>query len=154
MSYFPFSNYIPNIERIHNIIPSDRNITKEEILSLTNEDIISLQIYFFYTTPSLLNTNDYKCLGYILKLCRKVLQSLEDNSVVIAPGDSPSKIIQIINMLYRVGKDTYMYKGEEKHIRFITFPISGLSTKVDISALDEYFTQILLQNNVNLYGSC
>jgi len=102
---------------------------------------------------------NYTGLYIILDLCKYIIEKLNDNSIVIAPGDSPFKIIQLINMLYQTEPETYVYQIKKKiiykHIKFVMFPISGLSDirTVPKNILDDYMNQVWRENNITSFDN-
>lgn len=90
-------------------------------------------------------------------ICHKVIISnifnnLNDGDIVISPGDSPSKVIKIIQTVFG-NNDNYVFNNNGistvKHIKFINFPISSVSSYVDPIVIDSYLLSILKANNVS-----
>ena len=96
---------------------------------------------------------------------RLMLHTAKDNSVILAPGDSPSRMIMYANLCFvhynvdlRSGFSTYVFpwKGKllSKRIRFINFPLSGVSGyrwDKDISwqgKLQNYIRQVVQENHL------
>ncbi len=155
---YPIMLYQDVFIRIHDILPSDRFISKEELDLMSEDNITILRIYFFYTVPFSLTNYDYECLRHLLELVSKVLYTIEDGEIVIAPGDSPSKIINLINMLYQVDTDIYEYvdrtneteSNVRKYIKFVSFPLSKLTSATDPVLLDNYLNEVLITNGINI----
>ena len=142
--YYPISEHLDDIYKVHKVIPSDRAITRTDIVGLTQNQIESLQMYAFYTIDYSISENEHFCLKAILTLCDRVFYAIEDGSVVLAPGDSPSKIIQLINLMYHQGGDVYLKDSVEKSITFVNFPISRLTRpSFDLGLLDKYLSKVL-----------
>lgn len=158
---YPIMSHLDAFVKINNILPADRFISKEEIELLSENDIAVLRTYFFYTMPTPTINDDYLCLRRLIELTAKVLYTIKDGAIVIAPGDSPFKPLNLIEMFYRVDENTYEYidrtdkYGNEfdvrKYIKFITFPISGLNSETDPFLLDNYLNDILIANGVNIH---
>lgn len=147
MMEFPLKYHLDSIQRIGEIIPKDRFITKDEILNMSDNDINHLKIYFGYTYSL-----DYQCLSSILQIAEKAFMAMQNSDVILAPGDSPSKIIYIIYALWGLGNNNFLRGNEIINLRFLQFPLSGLGDKyrdVDLSLLDSYLKQILNKNNIS-----
>lgn len=95
-------------------------------------------------------------MSAVLDFVSLILHKLPNNSIVVAPGDSPTKIINIINMLYRDNDGLYTYKKSNgsvitKKLTIISFPISKLSVgAIDQTALDSYFLKVLNVNKIDI----
>ena len=63
-------------------------------------------------------------------MLQHILDRLPDNAVVIAPGDSPSRIVTLFKLLYDKRSENWFMTSksnkQKKHIRFVEFPISQL----------------------------
>lgn len=140
---FPLSGYLDDMTKALQIIPSSRHLTKEEITFFNQEAIRVLQTFFWFTFPERFNRENYQCLRLILNLVRNVERVLPSDSLIIAPGDSPYKVVQLIKWLY-----------PEKNFRFVEFPLSYLRRSYSKEALDDYlekvFSEIELKNLVYL----
>lgn len=172
-------DYIPLFEEIAVKIPTDHFITRAEIDEL---DPNALKTLFYYTFPEKFSKDDYQQLNYLAELSRRILVKLPNDAIVIAAGDSPSKIVNIINLLWKIDDHTYRIKyrpldyghleddgyyddsGElivqfgyvevTKRIKFIMFPLSGLQDPnlFTSQALPKYLRGILDSNGVNYQG--
>lgn len=164
------SEYLDNIVELNDIIPDDRSISKEDIFKMKERDIYNLQSYFFYTFNEYLSYNNYECLKPILSMTIRLMRLLKNNDVVICPGDSPYKLIRLINLLYLSHDNIYKYintrtkrinylndelLGEEeglieKKITFLVFPLSGLRNGYyDKAMLDNYLINISNFNEID-----
>lgn len=157
MLKFPLSQHLHVLDAIKKFIPMDRLITAQEILSFSTDQIQTLQTYTFYTFPYQVSSDEYRCLEIVAKVGYDVLQILQNGDVVIAPGDSPAKIINLINLLYRIGPNVYQdpNTGEEKTIYFLSFPLSALGRARKLGLAEEklhqqYIQQILTNNEIAL----
>jgi len=172
-------NYLPLIEEIASKIPTDHFITRTEIDQL---DPNALKTLFHYTFPEKFSKGNYQQLNYLVELARRTLIKLPNDSLVIAPGDSPSKVVHLINLLWKIDEDTYRIKyrpldygyladdgyydddGEPikqfgyvevtKRIKFIVFPLSALQdpSLSTLQALPNYLRGVLDSNGVNYQG--
>ena len=178
--YYPLSKYIEEINHAKSIIPHNRYMTKDEILSLSEKDKISLQVYFGYTTPNFFTNNNYECLKCLTEMAGMIIQKLPADSIVIVPGDSASKIVRLIDLLYNTDPskiscndnidchtrnsklyDNYEYEEKIvkrgvtkitkiiKPLKFVKFPISGLSTYLKEVHNKEFYQYILVRNENN-----
>lgn len=147
---FPIRHHIHSFERVQALIPKDRLITKDEIFNMTDLDIHDLKIYFGYTYPKESYSNNYECLLNILHICDKIFLSLQNGDIILAPGDSPSKIVYLINTFYCLGDENYLRQEDVLKLKFVQFPLSGISGSItDYSLLDNYLRYILSINNVH-----
>lgn len=169
------SAYLPLLEDVVNKIPTDHPITKTEINQL---DVDALKTLFYYTFPEKFSQDDYAKLEYLVELAKRVLIKLPNNAQVIASGDSPSKIVHLINLLWRTDEETYRiryqprnygeyydeeinaigqyeYREVTKRIKFMTFPLSGLQdpNSLAVKALPTYLKGVLDSKGVHYQGA-
>jgi len=115
----PTNNYVDIISKIIGQIPTDHNITIEEINKL---NVYDFQIAFYYLFPHSFSVENYTNLNYLISLVYSVMTSIPDNAIVLAPGDSPSKVIALINLLFRIestdGKNYYHYTYQTNKFDF------------------------------------
>ena len=123
-------------------VPKNRVIDKDDVLNLSDKQIKILKKYFEESFPDILSSEKYSCIGQIEYVISKIFENLNDGDVVIAPGDSPSKIVKIIQIVFG-DNDNYIFEeNQNKYIRFINFPISSISF-VDSTVIDKYLLKIL-----------
>lgn len=126
-------------------IPSDQFITSNEVFILSDREITELQTYCYYTFPEYITNN----INDLVILAIKILEQIPTDSVVLVPGDSPSKLILLLKLLYEETPNLFHYDDNYKQIKFIMFPISGLSDSVNDKLLDKYLAEIIIRNNVS-----
>ena len=78
--FFPLLDYVQYIEHIHDIIPQNQKITKEEIVTFDDYDIQSLQFYYYFTFPRFLNNNQYRNLRSLVETCKLFIEIVNDNT--------------------------------------------------------------------------
>ena len=151
---FPLHDDVYCVNHVNSLIPTTKHITKDEILLFNDEDIIALQKYYFYIMSQDITKNNYKVLQKIIDGCSTILDKINCETIVIAPGDSPAKLIYFINMVYKIDDNLYRYVDSTdgtiitKRIKFVSFPISKIREHKPEN-LDIYFHKILVDNNVN-----
>lgn len=124
------------------IPPLTRELTRRELFSLTKEEIQQLKNYVVETFPQELSKNNFACLSEINQPIQALLSSFEMGDIILAPGDSPYKLVKIIENVYDL-----------VDVRFITFPISGLAmyggldTSLD-DKIDQYLVSVLNQHGI------
>lgn len=132
------STHFPLINRLHNIIPNDKLINHEIISALTEDDIFSLQIYMHYTFPEVLS--NYDALINFIEGCRNIHNNIPKGSVIIAPGDSPSRVCHLLNLLYN-----------DKSYQILNFPLSSSYSKTNPILIDSYLKTIIKEYNNLVY---
>src|SRR3989338_2717248 len=155
---FPLSHYIPELQRVLSILPENKMVDLDTLQRFDAADIRALQTIVYYTFPTLVSENDYACLNYIIQYISVLMSELEDGAYVIAPGDSPSKIIALINLFFYNPKSSKYeyYIGYptptglksvliQKTFTFITFPLSQISYWSD-TELYQYVLPIIQRN--------
>lgn len=140
----PIVQYLPLIQGVVNRIPSNRLITRLDISKLQIDDI---KMVFNYTFPKSFSKNNYRELGYLVELTVQVMKEIPDNAVIIAAGDSPSKIVNLINLLWK-NNDTTYFPQRSKTIQFIRFPLSKVKN-IGLESLSNYLKQILESNGID-----
>jgi len=99
-----------------------------------------------------LSNNNYQCIRFVEVIINSILNILDDGDIVLSPGDSPSKIVKIIQIVYG-NKDNYTVINNgiptTKHIRFISFPISSVGSYVDPLVIDNYLLSIITNNHIS-----
>ena len=121
-------------------IPKDRLIEYIDIDNLSKEDINTLTEFYGQ------KYGDIQCLNIIKDFTTDIFNSLDNDDVLLAPGDSPSKIIQVMKINYEHNPGTFIMNGFKKRIKIISFPLSG--KLFDDERLDKYLFEILKSNNV------
>lgn len=126
-------------------IPCKRILEKQDIENLSSDYINKLIIY----VEKYFETN-IKCFIIIDTIIKYIFSKLNNNDVLLSPGDSPSKIIIPFIINYKIDKDIYMVNGTKKRLKIIQFPISGRSLHLneDKILIDNYIHKILKNNNV------
>lgn len=119
-------------------VPEDRFITKDELFSLTDNEIYQLQTYCYLTFPPDVSSHKYENLRTLTNMVNYILNLISSDSILLCPGDSPSKIILLLQLLY----DDYL---EKNNIKIITFPLSGHS---NYNNTKRYISKILNDNNI------
>ena len=76
--------------------------------------------------------NEFKLIDkYTISNLKAIVKGIPNNAVVIVPGESPFRVVILLQMLY--GKGNHLFKIDDssvKNIRFIDFPISGIPSKL------------------------
>ena len=125
-----YSNYYIYKDEIDFEIPSTKILNKndiEKILETVSIERICKNAFLYI--PSVYDQYTFRHLKYFKDYTEMVLETVEDNSVIIAPGCSPSKIIWLITNLYAEKEGYYRtVNGVTKKLNIITFPISNLYT--------------------------
>jgi hypothetical protein len=151
---FPLSRYQSSIESTLAIIPRDHLISRSEILSLDPEIIKAVQIIVHYTFDLMLSVNNYACLNETILSCvGKIINDLKEGSIIIAPGDSPSKLVHLLNLLY-YHEDSNKWEYQtidpqtgspitvQKSLQFVMFPLSAAKSW-PTPALTQYVQDVL-----------
>jgi len=133
-----------NIEELYNIIPNSRRITKDDIRKIT--DIKLIEDYIIYTYPNVIY--NYNNIMKFLKLCENIYNDIPNNTTVIAPGDSPSRVINTIQLLYH--KHDNLYIGD-KYLHIINFPLSRSFRPYSPKLIDEYLSSLLIPSENIIY---
>ena len=98
-----------------------------------------------------LSKNNFQCMRHIKSLIFSIFLRLNNNEIVIAPGDSLIKFIKIIQIVYG-DNDRYTISDDvdhkDLHIKFITFPLSSISGYADKKLLDNYISYVISTNNI------
>ena len=133
-----------NIKELHNIIPDFRQITKDDIRKIPSINII--EDYIIYTYPNVIY--NYNNIMKFLKLCENIYNSIPNNTTVIAPGDSPSRVIKTIQLIYQ--KHDNLFIGD-KNINIISFPLSRSLRKTSPKLIDEYLSSLSIPSENIIY---
>ena len=149
---FPLGLFQSELEIVLNTIPSDHTVSKAEILALSPELIRKIQVISHYIFGNHINhpfdANHYACMQETAITCAgKIIHSLENGTVVLTPGDSPTKIVKLLEFLYynaEIERWEYELEGQiiRKELQFISFPLSGISAW-PVEELDAYVNSIL-----------
>lgn len=129
---FPLLQRIPSVVTLD--IPRDRYVLSLD--GLTREDINDLQWAFFSMIGSDSSRDKYITLDYIRDRVKSVYERLSDYDIIVAPGDSPAKHVNVFRLCgYDVSK-------------FVQFPVSGLGEIGGITdemqdTLDEYIALVM-----------
>jgi len=161
------------------LMPKDHYFNREELESLSTEMITNVLQYaeglngiedylqYFNSTD---NGEFNKTLNNVLD---SLFQDIPDNSTVITPGNSAIFFVWLFNIKFlydglHQGNESYQkdnqektlsgysqYKNndETKNIKFVTFPLSGLSQinrEPDIEKLSEYLKFVMDSEIVNI----
>lgn len=111
--------YFVDVMNLINKLPIDKIIKKDDI-NFGDDDIFNLTHYVYLSFPSY-----HKFFGDDdVKEFNKMIERIPNNSLIFAPGDSPFKLVHIIELLHKVGENTIEFDGNRKNVRFITFPFS------------------------------
>lgn len=116
--------------------PLNRELTRDELFALERKDIEVIKQYIIDTFPKELSDNNFSCLEEIRSSIKIFFSMLQMGDIILAPGDSPYKLIKIINNVYDV-----------IGVKFIIFPLSGIMN-IPENQLDTYLKDILAQNDV------
>ncbi|GAG54573.1 unnamed protein product [marine sediment metagenome] len=123
-------------------IPESRLIESSDIDKLSKENIHILMTYY---------EQKYGKIEYVEifnDLIKDVFNCLNDGDVLLAPGDSPSKIIQVMKINYEVEPGEFIINGVRKNIKIVSFSLSTAQTTKP-SEIDKYLFGILESNNIN-----
>lgn len=139
---FPLNYYLPELQRVLSSLPDTSIITVDILSQLTEADIEALKIIVYYTFPNQVSQDNFACLDAVVMFIYEMITTLEDGAYIIAPGDSPSKFIALINALFYdpiSGKYRYQIGSDiiEKEFTFITFPLSQIHYWSDVG-LSQY----------------
>lgn len=104
---------------------------------------------------SIFNYHNWKEITYFSNFAKKILDEIPNKSVIISPGCSPTKIIWLLNNIYRISENIYKCPdGSIKELIFVQFPLSHLfssssyydnhDSKADLSKLDNYIKGVML----------
>jgi len=157
---------------LHQIIPSNRFMTKEEIYDnfspklLTsgsdeniNRKMNNYQTLLKYIEKDLAPYDVSYCFQKLDKISLEVLNRTLDNTLILAPGDSPFRVVNHLKLVYQVEENYYKYvyeeKQETKNIVYLAFPLSGLGgsklAKPEvIQGIADYLEEIFTVNNVDI----
>ena len=117
--------------------PVSRELTRDELQSLRPDQIETLKDYFRSTFPEEFSKDNYLCLETVRRLTIRIVSQLQPGDVVLAPGDSPYKLVRVMNLVYDLPS-----------IRFVTFPLSGLGHFYRENEVEQYLRTILIQNGI------
>ena len=128
-------------------IPRDRYINRDDLLRITPQQLQRARDYFvqefgYYT----------HCFRTVISQLEELFLTVEDGGVVLAPGDSPSKLIQVMKIVYGKGDQYTMPIGDQlltKNIRIVEFPLSR-ARNLRVRQIDPYLRSVLAQQNVPL----
>lgn len=129
---FPLSKYLRELVLFHRFFPDDHVITRDEVVTMPELGKGLLQLYFNYTFPATFSQDNYQAMKYLLLLVKRVSECIPCGSCVLAPGDSPSKIVQLLK---------WIYPG--RNVVYIAFPLSGLQHEERTPELDLYLSKVL-----------
>ena len=79
--------------------------------------------------------------------------------IILSPGDSGFKIVQLVELMYKTGDETYEYnignKTIKKHLQIVSFPISSIThtSNLDPTGLDNYIRQVIHTNNITSFDN-
>ncbi len=118
-----------------NFPPINEDLTRSKLDLLTDQEINQLQDYFKLTFPNDLSRDKFACLERLRDFIPIVLSQMQEGDIIISPGDSPYKLIRIIENVYVPLK-----------VKFITFPLSGLRQRSP--ELDRYLWNLLTSEGV------
>ncbi len=152
-----------DVERLKLYVPNDRFITRAEITQrLADPDFVRF-LDKILTSDSLEFSVRDNCYYAFDRVTREAMISFEDGDIILAPGDSPIRVINHANLLYadepvRTGMmNTYHFTIDKIHhtrrLQFIAFPLSGLGGRValggdKIQLLGTYLSRILDSHGV------
>lgn len=157
---FPLNDYLPELQLVGATIPRDHIIEKQEILNLSLDVIEAVKIVVHYTFPPETSANNYECMNITTKPCiNKIISKFKDGTIVLAPGDSPSKLLQIVKyVFYNAESGLCEYEiidpgtGEislvQKRLKFIEFPLSSASKWPEV-AIEQYLRQVLSGTSID-----
>lgn len=141
-------------EKITIKIPN-RIITKEDADNIIKEygihKICGIALKYFY---SVFNYHNWKEITYFSDFAKKILNEIPNQSILICPGCSPTKILWLLNNIYKVEENKYKcLDGTFKELIFVQFPLSHLFSSssfydnkdhtVDLTKLDNYIKKVM-----------
>jgi hypothetical protein len=105
--------------------------------TLTKQNIQHISIYYKEQLTNYINQifgnnqKIFECLDIFIAKVHEIYDQIENNDIILCPGESPYKFYRIIEIMYGIGNDIYMKDGIRKTFKFISFPISklGIITK-------------------------
>lgn len=74
------------------------------------------------------NDWEFKISSKNMNVLTDMFANTPDDSIIIAPGDSPSRLVNLFKMLFAITDDQFKIKNRIKKIRFVSFPISSLKS--------------------------
>lgn len=117
--------YRDYIEDINKYVPSDHLITIDDFSRIVkNHDALESILYYFmltyydYETEINENGTNFRCMDLLVKYTDYIIADLLSSKdvIIIAPGDSPSKIIGFMKLIFKI----------PENIKIISFPASAL----------------------------
>ena len=115
------------------VLPSTTIINRNDAEKIINKfkvrKICNLALKYL---PCVFNQYTWKEINYFSNFTKQLLQTTPTNSILICPGCSPSKIIWLLNNIYKVNIDMYKYFDTSinefvlKKLIIIQFPLSDL----------------------------
>jgi hypothetical protein len=136
MSFTELSHYTEKIRSLHEIIPHDRDITKPEILLIKQYSLDALTAYMYYTYPK--GFRQCEPIMEFICGCKRTYEQIPEGSTIIAPGDSPARVVKLIDLLFNT------------NCQIISFPLSSSYPKLSPKLIDDYMRQIIESNPHNL----
>lgn len=118
-------------------LPTIGEISRVNLNTMAPEEIFEIKEYFQATFAQEFSENNFACLETVRDLIRRILSQLQDGDIVLVPGDSPYKLVKVINLVMDLPE-----------IRFILFPLSGLGYFSDDDEVKEYLIEVLRQNGL------
>ena len=162
-------NYSNIYKRIY--LPSssiiDQNDANRIIKRYTVNKICNLALKYL---PSVFNQYTWKEINYFSNFAKQILVTIPNNSILICPGCSPSKIIWLLNNIYKINEkdrendnqNRYMYRYFDTNVNqfvlkkliIVQFPLSDLfssssfydnkdNNNNDLSKLDAYIKKVM-----------
>lgn len=138
----------------------DLNDAENYIKQYTTDSICQLALSIL---PSVFNNYSWKEITYFSDFAQKILNGVANRSILICPGCSPSKIVWLLNNVFKITDNYYRCpNGSIKELTIIQFPLSDLFTnssiydqdkvnQINMSKLDDYIKTIFEPyiNNIN-----
>lgn len=121
-------NLLYTLMDVYDSVPSDKFISNDDLKYYLQDDFIhKFKIYSSYVFDYT-HLYNLKNLAYYLD---ELLDNIPDGTVIISPGDSPSKIIFYLKLMYMIDNNVYQYIDDDnnivtKNITFINYPISEI----------------------------
>lgn len=119
----PFLKEIIYFESIHPLIALRMKSNQiQQFLSSIDKELL------FRTCLLLFDNEIFNILGKTsLHHMSELLESLPNNSVILCPGDSPSRLKTLLELLFGTSENTFeLLSGQLRILYFVEFPISGL----------------------------
>lgn len=147
---FKKEKYFDSMIKTVNKIPMNRIINKSDLKKINNSDLKNLVEYI---ALEFVDKHSPLYEKYSLYEFGEKINIIPNNSLVICPGNSPYKIVKIIELMFMTEKDTYIINGKTKRIRFLCFPLSRPEGKFNFEDVSSKFKLFLDKHDLFEYDN-